>query len=196
MEAFMLTYTRLTLGAALLLVGVATAAAQTPPASPMGQMPPATGAAGGMPMMGAAGMMTGDTTQTMPMMRMMQTMRHMMGAGGDGMGMMPFAHVEGHIAFLKAELAITDAQLPQWNVFADALRSGAKAMQEAMTKRMQAGMPASAPDQSDAMVQMMTTRLDGLKAMVAAEKALYTVLTDAQKKVADELMSGPMGMMR
>ena len=35
-------------------------------------------------------------------------------------------HIEGRIAFLKAELKITDAQLPQWNTFADALRSDAK----------------------------------------------------------------------
>ena len=38
----------------------------------------------------------------------------------------PTRHIEGRIAFLKAELAITDAQLPQWNAFADTLRARAK----------------------------------------------------------------------
>jgi hypothetical protein len=44
---------------------------------------------------------------------------------GMGMGGMPFEHVEGRIAFLKAELKITDAQAPQWNAFAETLRSNA-----------------------------------------------------------------------
>ena len=33
--------------------------------------------------------------------------------------MMPFQHTEGRIAFIKAELAVTDAQSPQWNAFAE-----------------------------------------------------------------------------
>jgi hypothetical protein len=45
------------------------------------------------------------------------------------MGMMGMAdHVEGRIAYLKAELKITEAQMPQWNAFADALRSNAASM--------------------------------------------------------------------
>jgi hypothetical protein len=44
------------------------------------------------------------------------------------------------------------------------------------------------------MVKMMAARLDSLKTIASAEKALYVVLTDAQKKAADELLSGPMGM--
>jgi hypothetical protein len=127
----------------------------------------------------------------------------MMGNGMMGGGMMggqagstmaPFAHTEGRIAFLKAELAITDAQAPQWNAFADALRGASKSMRESMTSMMQAGMPSNAADRTDAMVKMMAARLDSLKTIASAEKALYAVLTEAQKKTADELLSGPMGM--
>jgi len=50
----------------------------------------------------------------MPMMRMM------MGQGG--MPMMA-KHIDGRLAFLKTELKITDAQLPLWNVFAQAMRT-------------------------------------------------------------------------
>ena len=107
------------------------------------------------------------------------------------MGMMPFDHIEGRIAFYKAELGITDAQLPQWNAFADALRNGAKGMQMAIATAMQAGMPATAPARADAMVQMMSARLDAMKATAAASKALYAVLSDAQKKTADELLAEP-----
>ena len=73
---------------------------------------------------------------------MMPTMMRMMQAGmmpPGGMGGMPFDHIEGHIAFLKAELGIADAQLPRWNAFADALRRGAKDMKTAMTSMMQGG---------------------------------------------------------
>jgi hypothetical protein len=68
-------------------------------------------------------------------------------------------------------------------------------MQETMSKMMQGGMPATAPARADAMVQMMAARLEGMKAVASAGKALYDVLTDAQKKLADELMSAPMGRM-
>jgi hypothetical protein len=42
---------------------------------------------------------------------------------------------------------------------------------------------------------VLSARLDGLKALEAAAKPLYAVLTDDQKKLADRLLSGPMGMM-
>jgi hypothetical protein len=132
--------------------------------------------------------MGGDMGRMMSMMRTAQ--------GGDGMGMMPIAHIEGWIAFYKAELGITDAQLPQWNAFADALRNNAKDMQAAMATAMQGGMPTTAPARADAMVQMMSARLDAMKATAAASNALYAVLSDAQKKTADELMAEHMMGMR
>jgi len=39
-------------------------------------------------------------------------------------------HVEGRIAYAKAELKITDAQLPLWNKVADTMRANAKAMDD------------------------------------------------------------------
>lgn len=53
----------------------------------------------------------------------MQKMRSMM---HDMMTMMT-SHVGDRLDALKADLKITDAQLPQWNSFADAVRSAAKA---------------------------------------------------------------------
>ena len=49
-------------------------------------------------------------------------------------------HVEGRIAVLKAELKITEAQLPQWNAFADALRENARRMSGMPAMMMQGGM--------------------------------------------------------
>ena len=99
--------------------------------------------------------------------------------------------LEGRIAFLKAELAVTDAQAAQWNAFADAYRENAKAMRDSMAGITQADQPANAADRSDAMVTMMSAHVDSLKAIAAAEKALYAVLTDSQKATADELLGGP-----
>ncbi|PWC69723.1 hypothetical protein TSH20_08840, partial [Azospirillum sp. TSH20] len=83
----------------------------------MDQMRPMMGGMMGQ-QSGQSNMMgSGMMEQMMPMMRQM-----MMGQQGgiSAMGL-PFEHVEGRIAFLKAELGITDAQAPQWNAFADTL---------------------------------------------------------------------------
>ena len=184
--------TRLALATFALLGSVTLANAQSAPSPAMPMTPPAgapaVGGHGAMPMMDMSRMMQGGAGQMPPMMQMMR--------GGQMMpGMMPFEHVEGRIAFLKAELAITDAQLPQWTAYANVLRADGKSMREGMGKMAQAGMPTTAPARTEAMVQMMTMRLEGLKAMVSAEKAFYAVLTDAQKKLVDELMVGPVGRM-
>jgi hypothetical protein len=189
----MFKITRQTLATVALLSGIAAAIAQeAPTTTPAVPMPSPGGAVGTMPMTDMGGMMDDGMRQMMPMMRMMQGAM-MQGAGG--MGMMPFDHIEGRIAFYKTELGITDAQLPQWNAFADALRNGAKGMRMAMAVAMQAGMPANAPARLDAMVQIMSARLDAMKAMATTGRALYAVFTDAQKKIADDLMMSSMGRM-
>ena len=139
---------------------------------------------GGMPMMNMGPMMDGGVGQMMGAMQ----------SGRGGSAMMPFEHTEGRLAYIKAELAITDAQTPQWNAFADALRANSKAMRETMANMAMAQpeKPWTAADRTGAMVQMMSVRLEGMKAIATAEKALYAVLTDAQKVTADELLGGPM----
>lgn len=173
------------------------------PASRPGAPPMGAGAGPGGPGMGGMmngmmgggmGGMMGNMDQMMSMMRMMHPM--MPQAGGPGrMQMMPTEHVEGRIAFLKAELGITEAQLPKWTAYADALRATAKTMRGAMMNGMAGGKPMAMPARMDAMVAMMTARLETLKSTTAAAKALYAVLTDAQKKLADELIMSPMGGM-
>ena len=195
--------TRLALSTIAFLASVGLAQAQTSPApdphhpapsaAPGTPMAPTTGmpgaaGPGAAPMMDMSKMMQGAAGQ---MPRMMQMMR-----GSQMMpGMMEFEHIEGRIAYMKAELAITDAQTPQWNALSEVLRANAKGMREAMAKMMQAGMPMTAPARGEAMMQMMTMHLDGMKSMVGPGKALYAVLTDEQKKIADDMMSGPMGRM-
>lgn len=164
----------------------------TPQPMPQGRMarPGAMpqGKAGGMPMMG------GDMGQMMQMMRGMMVMDGMMAMdgmmpmGGPGR-MQPFAHIEGQLAFYKTELKITEAQASQWNAFADAVRAGAQKLQDAFAGAMQSSGPASAIDQADRRIKLLSARLDALKAIAEATKPLYAALSDDQKKTADELMA-------
>ena len=212
-ETNMTNTIRLTVSTVALFAGLSVASAQTtPPAdphhpaaaapgagaspAPVGSMAPTPGQAPGPGMSGMMGqMMGGHMDQMMSMMRMM---RGMMDAHPDQMGrmaMMPTDHVEGRIAFLKVELGITEAQLPMWNAFADAMRTGATAMRGAMAQAMQSTAQATMPARMDAMVTMMAARHASLKATATAGKALYDVLTDAQKRLADTLIMSPMGGM-
>jgi hypothetical protein len=151
--------------------------AQTTPATPQSAQD-----SGGMPMMG------GDMGRMMSMMH-----------GGGMMGGMPFEHVEGRLAFLKTELKITPEQEPQWNKFADAVRSvaqSAKAMHEQMMQAgqtMQGGVQ-PAPVRLDRYERMLNARLEAVRTIKAVFEPLYASLTDEQKKTADELF-GRMAVM-
>jgi hypothetical protein len=163
--------------------------------APQQQAPGMTGpgSSAQVPSQMPGGMMGGGTGT--PMMGMMgqRGMMPMMGMGD---------HIEGRIAFLKTELKITDAQTAQWNTFADMLRANAKRMGEIRNTMMQGGMMGqgstslSAPDRLDRMERMMTAMLDALKATRSALGPLYAALSDEQKKTADQLIHGPMGMGR
>jgi hypothetical protein len=133
--------------------------------------------AGGMPMMGVMRMMLGQD-------------------GMGGMPMMMAGHIEGRLAFLKTELKITDAQLPLWNAVSDAIRANAKSMSE-MSGAMMGDAQASAtlPEKLATREKMLAVHLEALRKLKAAVEPLYASFSDEQKKAADELMLGPMGMM-
>ena len=149
-----------------------------------GETPPAAEMQGpGMPGGGMAG------SGGMPMVGMMM--------GQDGMGGMSMmaGHVEGRLAFLKTELKITDAQLPLWNAVADVIRANAKTM-GSMGDGMMGDMQTSTlPEKLAAREKMMTAHLEALRKFKAAVDPLYAALSDEQKKTADELLIGPIGMM-
>jgi len=144
---------------------------------------------GGNMMGGMMGQGQAGPAGMMPMMNMMMNM--MM-----GMGMQPGAeHVEGRLAFIKAELKITDAQAPQWNAFAEAVRGNAGSMAE-MRKSMMGGQgaPATLPERLAREDKLVTAHLAAVKKTEEAVTQLYGMLTDDQKKVADTIVVGPMGM--
>ena len=172
-------------------------APSAPTASQPGTNAPQSGMGGmgGMPMMD---MMKGMMSN-MPMMNMMEMMQaaKMMGPGMGGMATID--RVEGRIAFLRAELKITDAQLGVWNAFADTLRANAKKLGELRSSMMgkpgEAQQPASTmADRLDRQEQWLLARLEGTRAMKAAFAKLNETLSDEQKKTANDILAPHMGM--
>ena len=172
---------------------VATEAPSTTPAPQIMMM---------MPMMN----MMGQQPAGMPMMNMMgQGGMGMMGPSAVPMAGMPMqdmgAHLEGRIAFLRAELGITEAQAPQWEAFARALRDNAAKVKQAQAAAPQtATEPVSFLQRADLQEQWLAARLEGLKAIKVAFAPLQAVLSEDQKKTAEALLTRPvclgqMGMM-
>ncbi len=131
----------------------------------------------------------------------------MMGGNGPGMmggGMFGFADegqiiefIDGRLAFVKAELKITDQQMPLWNAFAEAVRANAKTVNERRELMYSAHWEQkSLPDRLDTQEKILSSRLDALRKASAALKPLYASLDDQQKKRADTLLVGPMGSPR
>jgi hypothetical protein len=112
-------HTPLTFAAILLATTVAAASAQTAQdqaAHHPADAAPATNDATGPRLPGCPGGTTAMGKNDGDMSMMDSGMGQMMGAtksGQDGTAMMPFPHTEGRIAFIKAELAVTEAQTPQ-----------------------------------------------------------------------------------
>lgn len=123
------------------------------------------------------------------------------GAGvtmGRGMMCRMDEHIDGQLAYLRTELKITDAQTPQWNVFANTFRADKEKNarlckttenEESRSKMMSASLPESL----GMMAARLTVKLESLRAMEAAIQPLYSILSKEQKKTADEVMKGASG---
>ena len=110
----------------------------------------------------------------------------MMGSTTDGQGS---TFAEGRIAFLKAELGITDAQKSEWNAYAEKIKGNLQNMQ-GMWQTMKTVFDAKTPaDRLDAQITAMDSRLAALKEIKPALSKLYVVLSAEQKKKADELLT-------
>lgn len=117
--------------------------------------------------------------------------------GDDGTAMLD--RVDGRLAFMKAELKITDDQAQAWTDFADAVRGSAEtrnAMMRSMMEDMKDGDFAemSLPDRLALQETHMEARLQEIKSIKDATDKLYAVLTDEQKAAADEIVLPMMGM--
>ena len=156
--------------------------------APVPQGMPAPGTAGP-----AAGMMGGE------MGRMMQQMMQSRMAAAS---MQPFRRIEGHLAYFRAELRITDAQMPQWNTFAEAVRAQAdglrQATQQAMGPTTTPGTtgPGTAPQQMERRIALLAAHHQAMRTVATAATPLYAALTEEQRRTADELMAEHLRGMR
>jgi LTXXQ motif family protein len=162
----------------------------------MGQGTSSQGPSGMMMGQSCMGQMTGQNSSTgmmcmKDMMSMMSSMMNMMGAQS---GMMT-PNVEGRITALKSELKITDAQTSAWDRFAEAMRATAGSMDEMYQQMMQSGAAATLPARLERRETLLSGHLSRVKALKEALDPLYASFSDEQKKIADSLMIGPMGMM-
>lgn len=124
---------------------------------------------------------------------------HMAGPGRHTMGEVD--RVEGRIAFLKAELKITEAQASLWEPVAKAMRdqsAALKAIHEQRPQRDQAErdralnapeMLARRDETLSLQAKALAARAAGEKQFAAAFVALYNQLSDEQKKMADTLLT-------
>jgi hypothetical protein len=102
----------------------------------------------------------------------------------------PSRHVEGRIAFLKAELKITDAQAPLFERVAEAMRANAKEMAQLHQQwRADRDKPKNAVERLETRVKFGELHTQHEQRFLAAFKPLYDSLSDDQKKAADELLS-------
>ena len=116
------------------------------------------------------------------------------GCGGFGPEGQSASYVDGRVAFLKAELAITDAQKTAWDAYAEALKRNLQSMQR-MALTMKTVFEAKTPvERLDAHLAAMDVRLGALKDMKPALAGIYAALSADQKKKADDLLTG-MGCM-
>lgn len=115
-------------------------------------------------------------------------------------------HIEGRIAFLKAELKITDAQTRQWDQYAAFMRDVAKTRADAQAERQAAREAARSQDRpgpGEARQQRerkplldrigdqekrLQTMLQLTQKRKAATESLFKVLNDEQKKLAEDLI--------
>lgn len=136
--------------------------------------------------------------QTSPMMGMMGggcPMIGMMGQGMMGGQARMGAMVEGRLAYLKSEINITDAQIDAWNGYADAVKGRVDVMQGRRQAMMDAMQKGSAIERMDARIKSIEAMVEAMKAVKPATEKLYAVLTDEQKKVADQLIGMDCGAM-
>jgi hypothetical protein len=159
----------------------------------MGQGTMGQGGMMGPGMMNAGQGMMGDCSMMSGMMG--PGMQGMMGPGMQGMMMGSGPMMEGGLAYQKAELGITEDQTAVWDNYAAAFKARGTAMQSMHADMMQAMQTGSAMARMDAHIKAMESMVESLKALKPSTEALYAVLTDEQKKKADQLLGGGCGMM-
>ena len=98
----------------------------------------------------------------------------------------PADRVDAHIKSLHERLKITAGQEPQWGAVAQVMRDNAGQMQAAIQQRQDA-KALTAVDDLKAYQAIADAHAQGLQKLIPAFQALYTAMSDEQKKNADAI---------
>lgn len=105
----------------------------------------------------------------------------------------PSRHVEGQIAYLRAELKITPQQEAAWSKVADAMRANARDGDALMTQLRAERQPDQKPNavqRLEARGKFAAFRAQADDRLLAAFRPLYASLTPDQQQSANQLFGG------
>jgi protein CpxP len=97
--------------------------------------------------------------------------------------------VERRITDLHSKLKITPAEESQWKEVAETMRENAKDMDKAIDKRSASLATATAVDDLNSYAEIAQAHANGVKKLAKSFSGLYSMMTDDQKKEADEIFS-------
>jgi len=97
------------------------------------------------------------------------------------------AAVDQRIRALQSQLGITEAQMPLWTAFAQAMRDNAASTDALFTQRADAVTSMSAVDNMHSYAQIARAYADNTERLATAFDSLYASLTDTQRQAADTL---------
>jgi hypothetical protein len=97
------------------------------------------------------------------------------------------AAVDQRIRALQSQLGITEAQMPLWTAFAQAMRDNAASTDALFAQRANAVASMSAVDNMHSYAQIARAYADNTERLSTAFDSLYASLTDTQKQAADTL---------
>ena len=95
--------------------------------------------------------------------------------------------VEQQITELHAKLQVSPAQKPQWDQFADAMRENARNTDQSFARRIEAMPNMTAPQNMASYAKVATRHGEEMQKLVPAFQALYDVMSDNQKRTADQV---------
>ena len=97
------------------------------------------------------------------------------------------AAVDQRIRTLQSQLGITEAQMPLWSAFAQAMRDNAASTDALFTQRAGAVAAMSATDNMHSYAQIARAYAENTEHLAAAFDSLYASLSETQKQAADTL---------
>jgi LTXXQ motif family protein len=97
------------------------------------------------------------------------------------------AAVDQRVRGLQSQLGITEAQMPLWSAFAQAMRDNAAATDALFTQRAGAVATMNAPDNMHSYAEIARAYADNTERLATAFDSLYASLSDTQKQAADTL---------